>query len=239
MAAVLRNPKERWGAAAGGAVVIAASLLALFRSPKPLPNEPVPSVEPAKSVALVKDKAVADESLLDPTPLFLPTKWNATPGEVRPPEMGGRFQRFDNPIFTFLDTELKLKLPMPLDVPKTPMEAVAEDVRSAALSGLGRTDQTVTPLEARGAFLEIVASGTGRKVLAQPLAVTVPGKGRGNWQPLELTANVNAAGLVGPPMVTSSSGVDEVDAFFTNYLARTLRIGERLGPGFYRISIGP
>jgi hypothetical protein len=239
MAAMLRSPKGRWGTAVGGAVLIAALTLMLFRSPQPLPPEPATAAT-GRGVALVKegDRTVADESvLLDPTPLFLPTKWNATPREVRAPEMGGRFQAFDKRIFTFQDNELKLKLPLPVEVPKSPMEAVADDVRSAALSGFGRTDRPLIPVEARGAFLEVVASATGRKVLTQPLAVTAPGKG--NWRPMELMANVSAAGLVGPPVVTSSSGVEEVDAFFTNYLARTLRIGERLGPGFYRISIGP
>jgi hypothetical protein len=56
---------------------------------------------------------------------------------------------------------------------------------------------------------------------------------------MEFVAAVDPAGLVGPLVPTVRSGVEEVDNFFQNYLARTLRVGERLAPGFYRICVGP
>jgi hypothetical protein len=59
------------------------------------------------------------------------------------------------------------------------------------------------------------------------------------WAPLEFLATVEAAGLVAPLTLTGRSGVDEVDAFFRNYLVRTFRLGERLPPGFYRITVSP
>jgi hypothetical protein len=52
-------------------------------------------------------------------------------------------------------------------------------------------------------------------------------------------AAIDPTGLAAPLTITTRSGVDEVDAYFQNFLARTLRVGERLAPGFYRISVGP
>jgi hypothetical protein len=56
---------------------------------------------------------------------------------------------------------------------------------------------------------------------------------------MEFVATIDAAGLAAPLMVTTHSGVDEVDVYFKNFLVRTLRVGERLTPGIYRISVGP
>jgi len=60
-----------------------------------------------------------------------------------------------------------------------------------------------------------------------------------NWHPLELIGVINRAGMVGQLSLVESSGVDEVDSIFRNYLAQTLHLGERLTPGFYRILVGP
>jgi hypothetical protein len=68
---------------------------------------------------------------------------------------------------------------------------------------------------------------------AKPPASTRP------WDPMEFVAAVDAAGLVGPLVPTARSGVDEIDAYFGHYLADTLRVGQRLSPGFYRIVVGP
>jgi len=61
----------------------------------------------------------------------------------------------------------------------------------------------------------------------------------GTWRPLELFATVDAAGLASPLVVTDRSDVEEVNAYFRNYLARTFRLGEHLAPGFYRVVVGP
>ena len=46
------------------------------------------------------------------------------------------------------------------------------------------------------------------------------------WDPMEFMAAVDAAGLVGPVVPTTRSGVAEVDAYFSRYLAETLRVGQ-------------
>ena len=45
--------------------------------------------------------------------------------------------------------------------------------------------------------------------------------------------------MVGPLVLTVHSDVAEVDAYFGRYLVEKLMVGQRLEPGFYRISIGP
>ena len=63
--------------------------------------------------------------------------------------------------------------------------------------------------------------------------------GQPDWQPAEFLIAVTPAGLLGRPVETVSSDVEDVDVFFRDYLARTLRLGERLPPGFYRVVVGP
>ena len=223
MTAMLRTTQRRWAVAGAGAAAVGALVVILFRHATP-PSPPPAKAPHRPTVTLVNatDQALNDEAvLLDPTPLFLPTKWNATQRELAPPDPGGRFQGFDAPKLSFAENELKLGLPAPIAVPAGPAEAVAADA----------------PTAARGAFVEVRMAGNGRNVLAQAIPGAPPG--RGGWAPVEFVARVDAAGLVGPLVVTERSGLEEVDIFFANYLARTLRVGERLAPGFYRICVGP
>lgn len=241
MTAMPRTTKRRWAAAGAGALVAGVLGAVLFRQP---PARPVVSSKTAlpvqRTVTLLSeaDKTVTDESvLLDPTPLFLPTKWNATRREPAPPEPGGRFQGYDAPRVSFTEGELKLRLPEAITVPAGAAEAVTAHAASAVLTGFGRADVPVVAPESRGAFIEIVAAVDGRSFFAQAIPGGPPGKHA--WQPVEFMAKVDAAGLVGPLVVATRSGVEEVDGYFANYLVRTLRVGERLPPGFYRISVGP
>jgi len=234
-----RTTKRRWAAAGAGALGIGVLGVMLFRGPE----APLASTAPLgakRSVTLVsgEDKAVNDESiLLDPTPLFLPTKWNSTQRDFAPREPGGRFQGFDTPKFTFAENDLKLVLPEAIKAPDHPANVVADEAPAAPLVGFGRTDVPVVAPQPRGGYVEITTAATGRNVLAQPIAAEPPGKG--GWQPMEFIARVDAAGLVGPLVLTTRSGLEEVDSFFAKYLVRTLRVGERLAPGSYRIFVGP
>lgn len=239
MTAMLRTTKRRWAVAGAGAAAVGALVVILFRQAAPPSAMPVKTPHrPTVTLVNAKDQAVNDEAvLLDPTPLFLPTKWNATQRELAPPDPGGRFQGFDAPKLSFAENELKLGLPAPIAVPAGPAEAVAADAPTSVLAGFGRVDGPEVGPTARGAFVEIRLASDGRKVLAQ--AIDGPPPGKGGWAPVEFMARVDAAGLVGPLVVTDRSGLEEVDAFFANYLARTLRVGERLAPGFYRICVGP
>jgi hypothetical protein len=94
--------------------------------------------------------------------------------------------------------------------------------------------ETLAP---RAAYVEITDAETGRKVFSQPVKDAHPPAS--DWKPMEFMAAVDSAGLVGPPVLTQHSDVADVDAYFGQYLSDTLRIGQRLNPGFYRVSVGP
>lgn len=237
--AMPRTTKTRWAIAVTGAAVAVGAVVMLFREPATL-RTPPEKFRVKRTVTLVndKDKALSDESiLLDPTPLFLPTRWNATQREISPREPGGIFQGYDTPKHSFEENDLKLSLPAPIPVPTGVAEAVMAEAPAIPLVGFGRLDQPVVRPQSRGGYVEIVAAASGRQVLAQSIVGGPPVSDP--WQPIEFVAAVDAAGLIGPLVVTTRSGLEEVDSFFSNYLVRTLRLGSRLEPGFYRIYVGP
>jgi hypothetical protein len=63
--------------------------------------------------------------------------------------------------------------------------------------------------------------------------------GSADWQPAEFLVSVTVSGILGRPVETASSDLEDVDVFFRDYLAKTLRLGERLPPGNYRVVVGP
>jgi len=180
-----------------------------------------------------------DAALTDPTPLFLPTEWNA--GQNALPantqrEPGGSFQGYPAKL-AYAETELKLDLPSVVAMPARPADALATDRTGQSFLGLGQTDRGAGQLIERRAFIEILAAANGQRLLARPLADARPPDG--DWQPMEFLVAVDPMGLVGPPTLTESSRVAAVDGYFQNYLVKTLHAGQRLAPGFYRICIGP
>ena len=186
---------------------------------------------------LVDPVVIMRTMLLDPTPLFLPTAFNSSRIDYVPGAFGGAFAGFPFKK-TFSDSELQLHLPPAASVPATPAEALAGDPPGAPFIGFARANTIVQTLSPRAAYVEIVEAGTGRSVLEMPVTGAHP-PASAPWQPMEFIAAVDPAGLVGPLVPTTRSGVDEVDTYFGRYLADTLRVGQRLSPGFYRIIVGP
>jgi len=230
----------RWIYATVGAVVVLVLISLLFRAPTARVGKLGPLVTSANpgAVQLVSLKR-NEAALTDPTPLFLPTEWNA--GQNALPantqrEPGGTFQGYPAKL-AFAENDLKLNLPSPVAVPARPADALASDGSMRSISELGRADRASPQLVSRNAFVEILKAGNGQPVMAQAIwDGAPPGKA---WQPLEFLVAVDAAGLVGPPVLTESSRVGVVDGFFQNYLVKTLHAGQRLAPGFYRVCIGP
>ena len=236
--------KRLWAVAAVGAVVIAALLVPWFRLPQSpsIVAQPVP--KPTVELRGGGNIAFSDEAMLrDPTPLFLPTEKNAAQKKMPEIELGRTFLDKETPNWTFADSDLKLNDMFAPEgkgaVNLAPLEALAADTPGSLLLGFGRMELPVDALAPRGGRVEIFAAHGGGRVLAEELEPAARPATAAAWQPLEILATVDAAGLAGPLVVTVRSGVDEVDLHFKNYLARTLKIGERLAPGFYRISIGP
>jgi hypothetical protein len=178
-----------------------------------------------------------EAELFDRTPLFLPTKWNSAEKELPSRDPSGGFTGYPDKLFHTGD-DLDLGLPPPISVPHKLPDALAANPPGDPVLGIGRTGFMPAALPPRGAYVEIAAAGTGRKVFARAMADARP-PGDGSWQPMEFLVAVDAAGLVGPPVLTTPSGQEAVDGYFLHYLADTLRVGDRLLPGFYRITVGP
>lgn len=180
-------------------------------------------------------------TLLDPTPLFLPTDRNASqqplPQNLRrqPEQVFG-----DYPWLPFFG-ESTLSLPTgPVQaLPKSPLELLKEASRDPFL-GFDRVDTPLRPLPERFGFVEVSRVGDGGLVLTGKLErpVVLPA-GRLEWEPAEFLVDVTPAGLLGRPAIIASSDVEEVDLFLRDYLSEVLHLGERLSPGLYRVVIGP
>lgn len=242
MARAVDHELQRWGLAFASAVLGVALVLLLFRAPQISPVRPAAEKPPQILIRPDdgKDAAFDEKKLLaDPTPLFLPTPWNAARKGIARPEPGATFESYA-PKFSAASSENELKpnLPAPVSGPTTPVAALSASRPAPLLLGFGRAEAELPVLAERGAFVEIIAEGTGEPVLRQPLNDARP-PGERVWEPMEFLVAVNATGLVGTLAVTRRSGVEEVDNYFQRYLAQTLRVGQRLAPGFYRISVGP
>lgn len=175
--------------------------------------------------------------LLDPTPMFLPTPRNAG-------QMGLPAQLVARPGQIFTDFQPRLSVEE-ANLPNFGADTVgtAEGLtevmarsNEAPFAGLGEVSDAAARLAKRTAFFEVKAL-RGKSMIAEPVAAT--GVPRGDFAPLEFVATISAAGLVGEPMLVASSGAEEVDSFFRDYLVRTARLGERLAPGVYRVLVGP
>lgn len=224
-------------AGAAAAFLAVAAALSLFRIPPreaPAPARP----HPVLGVAPLDPLLAEQTGLYDPTPLFLPTRWNSRPA-VPAPDPGAKFGGYP-PRYQFTSNELAGILPAPIAVPANAPEALVANPPGNPLEGIGRTDASVPALPARGAFVEVVADGTGRPVLTLAAPGASPPGGPTLYR-LEFTALVDAAGLAGPLQIDSegSSAPEAVSAYFERYLSRVLWIGDRLAPGSYRIRVGP
>lgn len=182
-----------------------------------------------------------DEAMLrDPTPLFLPTRWNAgenaLPADARR-EPGSSFRDYPAKL-NFPPSGLQLDLPSPIGVPARPADAFSTDKPKRPLLGIGRSDPPVLAVSPRTAYVEVAAVSDGRRVIAEPI---MGGQlaSENSWQPLEFLVAIDRAGLVKPAVLLTSSQVATIDAYFREFLSNGLQIGERLAPGFYRVSIGP
>jgi len=203
----------------------------------PEPAQP-PSQKASRSPVGLVDPVVIEKTMLyDLTPLFLPTEFNSSRKPYVPREPGSAFTGFAWRK-VFADSGLQLHLPDAAAVPGNPAEALADDPPGAPFIGFGRGDPKVELLPPRGAYVEIDDAGTGRRVFGQAVADARP-PASAPWRPMEFIAAVDAAGLVGSVVPTVRSGAGEVDEYFGHYLADTLRVGQRLAPGFYLISVGP
>jgi len=245
-----RKEDARWVVLTMVSLGVVAGCLFLVRTPRPgsavqegrKPQVPVQMARPTGGDQILKDEAL----IRDLRPLFLPTEFNSTLPEPRR-EPGRTILDEERARWNFAEGELALNRDLPAVAVlnrKAAERAGAGDVLESSEVGLGATGfgrgrREVEAMAERGGFLEVTAVATGQRVLWEELpAGAGPGGGK-PWEPMELFAAVDAAGLAAPLVVTEGSRVDEVDTHFRKFLAQGYRLGERLPPGFYRVVVGP
>ena len=176
--------------------------------------------------------------LLDPTPLFFPTKWNYGQSPLRESmrrQPGQVFGSIEAKL-TFDNQSMKPYGAEPSVAPEKLSDVLVQG-NEAPLAGMGRIDVQRPALLERGSFVEVRGLMNGEVIIAQPLnGIVVP---RPDYTPLEFLAVISSAGVVGDLILTSPSGWEEVDNFFRTYLVKSFRLGERLNPGRYRVLVGP
>jgi hypothetical protein len=243
--------RVRWTVPALGALVVLGLLAPFFLLPViiPLPpaNEPAPPpvslADPSPANPLVHEVT----AMRDLAPLFLPTERNATLERLPRREIGRTLLDMETSRFSLAETELRFDRDLPavptLDgkpvTAATPADVLARGTIVPAMQGFGRETVALAPLPARGGVVEVVAVGTGELVFSATLDAAVKPPTDKPWVPIQFLASINAAGLVGPLILAERSGAEEVDQHFRNYLAYTYRVGQRLPPGIYRITVGP
>jgi hypothetical protein len=157
------------------------------------------------------------------------------PGELRrQPDQA--FESFD-PQMTFSSNRLDPVFTPPAVAPEEPLRAL--DLGGPPrFATVGRRQAAVVSLE-REAFVEVRRVSDGGLVHAGPLAGLPASIREMPWAPIRFLIAVNEAGLVGVPMIEVGSGSTEVDDAIQRFLGAEYRLGNRLIPGFYRVTVGP
>ncbi len=192
-------------------------------------------LDPSAGNFLLNEEAM----LFDPTPLFLPTEWNVGHNTLPDNLMRDTGHSLsDYPAqLTFDEVGVALGIRSPVEVPAKVTDVLPMLGRQQPFAGMGRTDATVAVLPERGARVEVVAVRDGAGALS--LTVAVEQMPVDLWQPMEFLLAVDAAGLVGPPVPMVQASDERLGATLQEILAKTLHLGERLGPGIYRVCVGP
>ena len=188
----------------------------------------------AQGALVLRERA----EFFDPTPLFFPTDHNYGQGalpEAAKRQPGEVFGSFAAKLY-FTDQKLTLYGQEATVAPER-LAGVLAQGNEAPFAGFGQQDVRRQSLLSRQRFLEIRSAGGGNMIATQSLEkLALPGS---DFEPMEYLVTVGAAGLIGDPFLTAGSGGEEIDGFFREYLAKIARLGERLSPGRYRVTVGP
>jgi hypothetical protein len=183
-----------------------------------------------------------DAWLNDPTPLFLPTRWSGA--QLKPLRIlsGSDFSGF-SPRLAFPTERLAVNIASPVVVPSSPALALNSKDPSNPAYGFGRSDDLHIVLASRVAWVKVSGMATGNRVYEKQILAketpTAPTEVLMHaYSPIEFSVAVDSTGFIGPILSTKRSGT-QADQFFLDYLTHSLRIADRLPPGFYKISVGP
>jgi len=223
-----------------GAHLVALGLIKVDVDARPEPIRQAGYVSIVEGTNRTGNPVVREQlEYLNPEPLFMPTAWNAgvqpLPGDLRrQPDQA--FDSFD-PQMTFSSNRLVPVFTPPDVAPREPLRAL-DLGGSPRFATVGRLEEATVSLE-REAFVEVRRVGDGGLVHAAPLTGVPTSILEVPWAPIRFLVAVNEAGLVGAPMIEVGSGNTEVDEAIQRFLGAEYRLGNRLIPGFYRVTVGP
>lgn len=229
-----------------GATLLVVGVTTLVRTPAPGPAGLSPQANRDGLLSLAAGAAAeADANLRaellyqDPTPLFLPTRWNSGRADGQLNAVATPGASFDSIAakFVFPLAHFHLDVPDVVAVPRTALVALSRIDHRVSLAELPREDQSSGGLGPRNGVVEVrgIGSGTVLRRLEIP-----PGKGTWSVQePLELLIIVDQAGLITRPTVVKSTDEVAVDLEQVTRELHSLRLGGVLGAGIYRILLGP
>jgi hypothetical protein len=223
--------------------IFLTAVVFLFRVNEASINLVKPSVPRIEILGSTSDVLSSEDAWLnDPTPLFLPTRWSGS--QLKPLRIltGSDFSGF-SPKLAFSTERLAVNIASPVAVPDSPALALATRDPSNPAYGLGRSDQARILLDPRVASVRVTSMSTGisvyeKQILSKDTSTAPNDVLIHAFSPLEFSVAVDAAGFIGPILSTKRSGT-QADQFFLDYLTHSLRIGDRLPPGFYKITVGP
>lgn len=197
-----------------------------------------PLVRLAGAVTAAGEQVLREKAeLMDPTPLFFPTEWNYGQRPLRegslkqPGQVFGSFE----PKLTVGEQNIANYGAEATAVPEKLVDVLVQG-NEAPFAGMGQIDAQRSTLSVRSGYIEVQRYKDGEIIISQQLSgINAP---RTDFAPVEFLVVVGSAGLIGEPVLTSGSGWEEVDNFFRAYLVKSYRLGERLRPGQYRVSVG-
>lgn len=188
----------------------------------------------------ISDRMLGERAdLFDPTPLFFPTGHNFGRGDKVPiasrrlPEED--FANF-GPQYRFSEQGLGLYGFEAAAAPEHLSDVLVQGTE-VPFAGMGEVEVERKPIGERSGYVSVKDLATGSKVLEGELpGLAVPA---GEFSPIEFLAVVGRSGLVGEPVLVANSGSDPLDTLVRGFLVNTYRLGARLAPGRYLVSVGP
>ncbi len=218
-------------------------------APRLRPTDGTPKGQGREAPVALAALPAADEAaglrtelaLQDPTPLFFPTEFNSgrvDTAMVAEQSFGTAFGRAIDSKLHYPPKDNRLEVPDAVVVPTDPLRALARVDRPVTLVELARAEEPVTALPARWARIDVRQLGTGRLLHSLDIptsAVAITGE----VVPMEVLLAITPSGLLSDPTALGASGGPTMDLATVAEILRSVRLGAVMGPGIYRICLGP
>lgn len=263
-AAIIRERRLAWIRAVA-TLMVAAGLVLLAGWLRFPASGPMSSTTPVARVAsssglggmpslVIKPRGQGDSpavreqvTLLDPTPMFLPTAMSSAQAEPHETMRAGAsvfFSEEQGKSF-FPDSTAHVEFPSAARLPDAASDWMRFFPIRNMYQGMGRQDNAEgEPLSQRFGAVTVARAGDGR-IMAK-FALTgalgkLPAGATDAFFPavMEFMLKVDSDGLVGRPRLITSSGSSDQDDYFTEYLAKIAWLGFRLSSGTYIVTVGP